>query len=295
VHRSFLIGASGVLCATCMQTDHPSLFRVLFIVGVLLCPTASSVLGAATSDLSKQELIGPVKTAETRHSQLRTIHHFDHDGRLTKVELFPTQETDSVQYRLSYDAVGRVTEEQTIKPDGHVLYKKIYRYGFDEQGRQVAMIAATDDGQLAHAEFNRYDERGVVTEDLAVTGNGTVEKSLYDIRGKLIYLARYFQGRLVLESTHHHGPLGRLKESRFYSGDGALMRKNVYRYSDAGQRIEQQSEFFRSAHLRKSVVTYEFDAAGNWTKETIQRWTEKNGTLEPLETVVSRERQMTYY
>ena len=278
-----------------MHTDHPWLFRVLFILGVLLCPAAGSVLGETTSDLSKQELIGPVKTAETRHSQLRTIHHFDHDGRLTKVELFPTQETDSVQYRLSYDAVGRVTEEQTIKPDGHVLYKKIYRYGFDEQGRQVAVIAATDDGQLAHAEFNLYDERGVLTEDLAITGNGTVEKSLYDIRGKLIYLARYFQGRLVLESTHHHGPLGRLKESRFYSGDGTLMRKDGYRYNDAGQRIEQQSEFFRGPHLRKSVVTYEFDAAGNWTKEIIQRWTEKNGTLEPLETVVSRERQMTYY
>ncbi|MEQ1656045.1 MAG: hypothetical protein ABL960_10130 [Nitrospira sp.] len=278
-----------------MQPDPPSLFRVLLVVGVLLCLAAGSVLGETTSDLSKQELTGPVKMAVTRHSQLRTIHHFDRDGRLTKVELFPTQETDSAQYRLSYDDAGRVMEEQTIKPDGHVLYTKIYRYGFDEQGRQVAMIAATDDGQLAHAEFNLYDERGVITEDLAITGNGTVEKSLYDIRGKLVYLARYFQGRLVLESTHHHGAVDRLKESRFYSGDGTLMRKDVYRYNDAGLRIEQQSEFFRSAHLRKSVVTYEFDAAGNWTKEIIQRWTEKNGTLSLLETVVSRERQITYY
>lgn len=278
-----------------MQTEQSSLFRVLIIVGVLLCPAEAPVLGGTTSDLSKQELIGPVKTAVTRHSQLRTIHHFDHDGRLTKVELFPTQETDSAQYRLSYDDAGRVTEEQTIEPDGHALYKKIYRYGFDEQGRQVAMLAATDDGQLAHAEFNLYDERGVVTEDLAITGNGTVEKSLYDIGGKLIYLARYFQGRLVLESTHHHGPLGRLKESRFYSGDGLLMRKDVYRYNGAGLRIEQQSVFFRSAHLRKSIVTYEFDAVGNWTKETIQRWTERNGTLSLLETVISRERQITYY
>ena len=278
-----------------MQTDPPWPFRVLIIIGFLLCPAAGSVLGATTSDLSKQELIGPVKTAVTRHSQLRTVHHFDRDGHLTKVELFPTQETDSAQYRLFYDDAGRVTEEQTIKPDGYVLYKKIYRYGFDEQGRQVAMIAATDDGQLAHAEFNLYDERGVLTEDLAITGNGTVEKSLYDISGKLVYLARYFQGRLVLESTHHHGALGRLKESRFYSGDGTLMRKDVYRYNDAGLRIEQQSEFFRSAHLRKSVVTYEFDAVGNWTKETIQRWTERNGTLSLLETVVSRERQITYH
>lgn len=73
------------------------------------------------------------------------------------------------------------------------------------------------------------------------------------------------------------------------------MRKDVYRYNDVGLLIERQSEFFWSTHLRKSVVTYEFDAAGNWAKETIQRWTEKNGTLALLETVVSRKRQMTYY
>lgn len=278
-----------------MLTDLTRPFRVLGIVAVLICLAARSAPAAPTNDLSKHELTGPVKTAVTRHSQLRTVHHFDRDGRLTKVELFPTQETDSAQYRLSYDDAGRVTEEQTIKPDGHVLYKKIYRYGFDEQGRQVAMIAATDDGEFAHAEFNLYDEDGVVTEDLAIAGNGTVEKSLYDIRGKLVYLARYFQGKLVLESTHHHGPLGRLKESRFYSGDGTLMRKDVYRYNDAGLRIEQQSEFFRSAHLRKSVVTYEFDAVGNWTKETIQQWIEKNGALSLMEAVVSRERQITYH
>lgn len=278
-----------------MLTHRPWSFRVLAVAGMLIWFAVGSALGALSSDLSKHELTGPVKTAVTRHPQLRTVHHFDRDGRLTKVELFPTQESDSAQYHLSHDEAGRVIEEQTIEPDGHLLYKKVYRYGFDEQGRQVAMIAATDDGQLAHAEFSIYDERGLLSEDLAITGNGTVEKSLYDIRGKLVYLARYFQGRLVLESTHHHGPLGRLKESRFYSGDGTLMRKDVYRYNEAGQRIEQQSEFFRSVHLRKSVVTYEFDAAGNWTRETIQRWTEKNGALALAETVVSRERQITYY
>ena len=278
-----------------MLTDRLRSLRILVIVWVSICLAPRVALAAPASDLSKQELTGPVKTVVTRYPQLRTIHHFDRDGRLSQVELFPTQESDSAQYHLSYDEAGRVTEERTIEPDGHVLYKKIYRYGFDEQGRQVAMIAATGDGELAHADFDLYDQRGVLTEDLAITGNGTVEKSLYDIRGKLVYLARYFQGRLVLESTHHHGPLGRLKESRFYSGDGTLMRKDVYRYNEAGQRIEQQSEFFRSVHLRKSVVTYEFDAAGNWTRETIQRWTEKNGALALAETVVSRERQITYY
>lgn len=82
-----------------MLTDLTRPFRVLGIVAVLICLAARSAPAAPTNDLSKHELTGPVKTAVTRHSQLRTVHHFDRDGRLTKVELFPTQETDSAQYR----------------------------------------------------------------------------------------------------------------------------------------------------------------------------------------------------
>ena len=279
-----------------MHTNRRRTVRTALFCGLVLsvlCPCV--VLAEPTHDLSKQDLIGPVKTAVTKHPQLRTIHHFDRTGHLTKIELFPTQETDSAQYLLSYDGAGRVIEEQTVEPDGHVLYRKLYRYGFDEQGRQVAMVAATHEGELALAEFSLYDDRGVLWEELSFTGNGVVEKSLYDIRGKLVYMVRYYQGRLVLEATHRHGPLGRLKESRFYAGDGTLMRKDFYRYNDAGQRVEQQSEFARGTHLRKSVVTYEFDHMGNWTKETVQRWIERNGVLELVETVVSRERQLTYY
>ena len=263
---------------------------------LLACLASAGALCAAPSgELLKQELTGPVKTVVTRHPQLRTVHHFDRDGRLTLVELFPTQEADSAQYRLVHDAAGRVTEEDTVERDGHVLYKKFYRYGFDEQGRQVAMIAATDDGQLAQAEFSFYDARGMLAEEISLTGNGVVEKSLYDIRGKPVYLARYFQGRLVLEATHQHGPLGRLTESRFYTGDGLLMRKDQYRYNDAGQRIEQQSEFSHHTALRKSVTSYEFDAAGNWIKEVVERWSEKNGALVLTEQVIARERIIAYY
>jgi hypothetical protein len=76
---------------TCMLTDLTRSFRVLGIVAVLICLAARSAPAAPTNDLSKQELTGPVETAVTRHPQLRTIYHYDRDGRLTKVELFPTQ------------------------------------------------------------------------------------------------------------------------------------------------------------------------------------------------------------
>src|SRR5574341_107789 len=249
----------------------------------------------AKGDLDRFELLGPVKTVVTKHPQLRTTHQFDRNGLLTTLELSPSNGTAPARYVFLHDATGRVIEEQTFDPNGTVIYKKIFRYGLDERGRQTALVAATDTGAFTHAEFEIYDDRGFLTEELYVSGHGAIEKNLFDVRGNLVYHARYYQGKLVQEATHHHSPLGRLKESRYYGPDGDLMRKDLYRYNEAGQRIEQQSEVYHQSHLRKSVVTFEFDHAGNWIKETIQQWTDKSGSLVSTETVVSRERIFTYY
>jgi hypothetical protein len=256
---------------------------------------AVPVSAVAKGDLDRLELVGPVRTVVTKHPQLKTIHQFDRTGNLTDLELVPTTEAGSARYVYLHDAEGQLTEEQTFEPNGGLAYRKIFRYGADERGRRSMQIAATEKGVFAHAEFSFYDAKGLLSEEIMVTGQGVAEKSLYDVRGNLIYHARYFQGRLVLETTHHHGPLGRLRESRFYGADGDLMRKDQYRYDQAGKRLEQISDFYKQSHLRKSVITYEFDQAGNWTKETIQRWSEKNGYVGLTETVISRERTITYY
>jgi hypothetical protein len=249
----------------------------------------------ANNDLDRFELLGPVKTVVTKYPQLRTTHQFDRNGLLTSLELSQSNGRESARYAFVHDATGRVVEEQTFEPDGTVAYKKIFRYGTDERGRQTALVAATDTGAFTNAEFAIYDNRGFLTEELYVSGFGAIEKSLFDVRGNLIYHARYYQGKLVQEATHYHSPLGRLKESRYYGFDGDLMRKDLYRYNEAGQRIEQQSEVFHQSHLRKAVVTFEFDHAGNWIKETVQQWTDRDGSLALAETVVSRERVFTYY
>jgi hypothetical protein len=249
----------------------------------------------AKSDIDRFELVGPVQSVVTKYPQLRTTQQFDRRGELTHLELVPTNENDSARYLFIHDEAGRVVEEQTFEPDGTLTYRKLFRYGVDEQGRQTAQVAAMEKGDLAHAEFAIYDDRGHLAEELTVTGQGAAEKSLYDVRGNLIYHARYFEGRLMQEATHYHSPLGRLKESRFYGPDGELMRKDLYRYNQAGQRVEQQSEFYHQSHLRKAVFIYEYDHVGNWIKETVQRWSDKNGSVAPVETVVNRERIITYY
>lgn len=273
----------------CRRNGSLASLSILFLLGAVPAHASSF------NDLAKHELVGPVKTVMTKHPQLRTIHQFDRSGRLIELELQSANETDLSHYVFHYDASGRLIEEDTVETDGHVLYKKIYRYGSDEHGRESAVVATTEDGVLAHADFSLYDVRGGLIEEIEVSGNGVAEKSLYDVQKNLVYAARYFHGKLVLEATHHHGPHGRLQESRFYAGDGTLMRKDSYRYDQDGHRIEHQSDFMRSVHLRKSVATYEIDQAGNWTKETVRRWTEKNGTISLSETAVNRERQIIYY
>ena len=269
----------------------------LKIVASICCFVLAAIpsVSSAKNDLDRLELHGSVRTVVTKHPQLKTTHQFDRDGHLTSLELVPTNEKDSVRYVYQYDESGRLIEEQTFEPDNTVAYRKLFRYGIDERGRQSAQIAVTDNGLLARAEFSLYDGRGLLAEEIMFTGQGVAEKSLYDVRGNLIYHARYFQGRLVLEASHHYDPLDRLKESRFYGSDGEPMRKDHYRYDPAGNRLEQTSEYYRQSHLRKSVVTYEIDHTGNWVKETIQRWSQKNGAVVLSETVVSRERVIAYY
>ena len=100
-------------------------------------------------------------------------------------------------------------------------------------GRQHR-VTATEKRGLAHAEFSIYDDRGLLAEELTVTGQGGAERSLYDVRGSLIYHAHYFQGYLMLEAIQYYDPLGRLKESRFSGSGGGLMRKHLDRYNQAG-------------------------------------------------------------
>jgi hypothetical protein len=250
----------------------------------------------AKSDLERFDLHGAVRTVVIKYPQLTTTQEFDREGHLTSLELLPAlQAAGAVRYVYRYDESGRLTEEETFEPDGSVASRKLFRYGIDEQRRPSAQVAVTEQGRFAQAEFSFYDRRGLLSEQIMVTAQGVTEKILFDARGNLVYQARYFRRRLVLEATHHYDPLDRLKESRFYGSDGDPMRRDQYGYDQGGHRIEQSSEYFRQPHLRKSVVTYEFDPAGNWIKETAQRWSLKNGSVTLTETAVTRERTITYY
>ncbi|BCA54453.1 hypothetical protein W02_15930 [Nitrospira sp. KM1] len=266
-----------------------------FLTLMSFCFVWSAVCCFAETDLDRFELIGPVKSVMTTHQQLRTTHYFDRNGRLTAMELQSGREGATARYAFSHDDAGRLIEERTTHSDGTPGYRKLYRYAYDDRGRQTAWVATTEAGEFAQAEFRVYDDRGAMTEELEVSGSGAGERSLYDSQGHVVYAARYYQNRLVLEATHRHNTRGRLEESRFYSPEGTLIRKDLYQYDPSGTRVKQHSEFFKQSYLKKSVVRFELDREGNWITETVRRWVNKNGSIDLSETVVSRERTIAYY
>jgi hypothetical protein len=271
--------------------------RVAWIVAAVSCCLFPAGLPsiAARNDLDRFDLHGNVRTVVTKYSQMTTTHQFDHEGRLTILELHPVHQAGAVRYAYLHDWAGRLIEEETFEPDGALVSRKLYRYAMDDRDRPSARVAVTEEGTFAHVEFTFYDGRGLLSEEVMVTAQGVAEKSLFDARGNLLYHARYFHGRLVLEASHHYDPLDRLKESRFYASDGERMRTDRYGYDQAGHRVEQTSEYLHQSQLRKSIAVYESDQAGNWTKETMQRWPTKNGAAALTGTTVTRERIITYY
>ena len=255
---------------------------------------AHSLPGEASNDLDRFDLR---KRPHGRDEISATEHHASVRSRWsTDIDRTPSSQSGwrrAVRLSVRQDRAASL-EEQTFEPDGTVASRKLFGYGVDDQGRPSAQVAVTDQGLFAQVEFSFYDRRGLLSEEIMVTAQGVAEKSLFDVRGHLIYHSRYYQGRLVLEATHHYDTVDRLKESRFYGSDGDPMRTDRYRY-DLGRRIEQSSDYFRQPRLRKSVVTYEFDHIGNWIQETVQRWSVKHGAMTTTETLVSRERMITYY
>lgn len=86
--------------------------------------------------------------------------------------LRPTNELDSARNQIIRDEAWDVVEEQTFEPDGTLPYRKFFRYGVDERGRQTAQGGSHGEVGQAHAEFSIYDDRGLLAEELTVTSRG---------------------------------------------------------------------------------------------------------------------------
>ena len=262
------------------------------LIAIFTCSCSDTFAAGAEQEV----LLGPVKQVITRSSGSIWTRTYDPTGRVMET-VFSQTKTDvaPARYSFEYDAQGTLTLETASEPDGSILYRNLYRYGYDDRVHETAVVAALSDGTLSHAEFSMYDSRGHLESKIYFTGQVLTDKSLFDARGNVIYGARYRHGSLWLETGHLFGPHGRLRERRTYSADGTLSSKEVLKYDDRGRLIEEVSEFFNSPNIQKSVTTYEHDTAGNWTRKLLKRWMKQGNEIQALDAGVEEERSISYY
>ena len=142
---------------------------------------------------------------------------------------------------------------------------------------------------------------GNLAERIYFTGGYFIDKSIFDVQGKVIYAIRYRGNAILFESVKHYNFKGELVESLYYKADGSLSRKDQYKYDEAGRQIEESSDFYKSElyknifGLRKSLTRYEFDAYGNWVRQTVEQWADGIDITKPVPAEVIQERIISYY
>ena len=221
---------------------------------------------------------------------------------------------------INLDPHWRRLEWKYHNPDGSVLRANVVI--LDADGYQTEVSENDGEGGLVRKIVYIYDDRKRLNEYLTYKSDGTLQYRWVATRpvpGK-VEISTYngdgsFRDRAV--NSFAFGKPGEQLESSVYNLDGSLSQKTVlgadgkgrverWEYKSDGSLLARfvdtrDSEGFLiegveynvdSSIRRKETFTREFDAQGNWIKETKSEWDAKAGSLVP--TAISYQ-IITYY
>lgn len=227
------------------------------------------------SDAEDEGLKGRVKTVFTESEDLSgtwavskrkpsSMQYFNEQGNLTKRESYDYRGNPSDITVYGYLDGERASDFNSIN----------YEYN-----PPPVMISAPAAGQATPKYDPRYSYKF---------------KYKYDEKGNLIEKVWYGNdGKLWLRYTYKYK--GNQKEEMVYAEDSSLNQKYLYTLDDKGNEIEEIVYEVRDNSIRdKYSYSYEFDAKGNWIKQTTSKWVTKDGKsrFEPYSVTY---RTITYY
>ena len=264
-------------------------------IGLLITLTfASNAAAAPKTAREKSELIGPVRSVVTMAPGTSESATYDRTGNLIEAVLYRQYESHSTRYVFTYNQQGALQEERAYDAGDTLIYRKLFAYAHDPDGRETAVVAASQDGEFHHVAFSRYDRHGTVSEtihaDRAVTS-----RNLFDVLGRLLYSGQYREGQLLGESGRDYDSQGRLIALTSYSPDGTVTGKVVHEYDDIGKRIRTTTEVLQHGTASRWTTTYEYDGIGNWIKELTKQEPSISSTTESARSQMLQERLIDYY
>jgi len=274
--------------------------------------TSLAIAGVKT-DLQKEGLTGPVQTVLIETAQFSNESgqwiegprelsaRITYDVRGNKTAVIGNDATGKTTY--TYDAQGNRTGEVYYGSDG-TLYETL-GYIYDDKGKLNEITSYGSDGQpLGRHVAYTYDDKGNQTG--AVWSHSGASYT-YDSDGHLIEETVHSSGQIRSRLVHVYDAQGhRVSTTSYASHDPGLgIEKVVTTYDARGNTLEQTTYYTQRADEperpvpppAKRVYTYEWDAHGNWTKQTQTFCSFETGKLvcesSHLSTVTYR--TITYY
>ena len=288
-----------------------SFFLTLFIV-LLTLGLAIPSFSADLSDREEDGLLGDVLSIETRESLLVQTDRYDPVGRLierVQSGVETSQGLWPLRFVYTYDQAGRRTAEVVQDARGAVV--KETRSVYDDRGNRSAELAAWGDGTFENVSLYEYDDEHRRVRGLHFNGVRVINRNLYafDPAGRLV--------RERFERNYHYNAVGAqvVMTDRFDTGyevaivydergqvrekivsdlRGRRQGRSEFQYDEHGTQVEERIVNTNGQLTERKVYRYEYDAVGNWTKETLQWWEITDGR-EALKESHVRERNILYY
>jgi hypothetical protein len=219
---------------------------------------------------------------------------YDRDGHLIEAVIDIPRAKTATYSLFRYDQNGHLQEELALDPSGRLMFRKQVVHARDSEGRDIASVTTSDNGDFQYAEFSLYDQRGHLWEQLWVN-HSIAYKSLFDILGRRIYSARYSKGELFSELKHQYDVQGRLHKLVIYNAQGFVADRIANDYDDMGRRVRATTETFGEDQQRKWITTYEYDDMGNWIKELTAEQSSTSRKAQISAIPIVQERLIQYY
>jgi hypothetical protein len=200
-------------------------------------------------------------------------------------------------------ALSHLAPQQNSQPDrvrdgfvGAVKSVRRYRADFVQQnGQWVA-------GDKKFTDVIEYDKNGNLPMKrerypyFYYCYNDVDIGTTYDRRGlrvdTLTFTSR-FNGSLRGKEINTYDENDRMVESVGLSNDGRITNRMVFRRNEKGH-TEEVNYYQFEVFIQKYTSTYEYDAMGNWVKETYTRWINESGELRSYPVLIFY-REISYY
>jgi TonB family protein len=222
----------------------------------------------------------------------KRISTYDEAGRKKEELRYQSKEEIDTKIVQVYDNAGRKIESQGFFNSGSSIGKSLYAY--DQAGRLIEESYYKDGSLLIHQSIFRYDQVGRLSEKWTEFKNGEIEKVVhtYGADGSRAEHFHY-KSKDVLGSKLIKVRNNKEKSSGmvYYKADSAAW-KWLFKYDDKDNVTEEE---FQSVYgAGKWTYNYEYDAQGNWIKQTASEWFLVSGTPTPTPSRVTY-REISYY